>query len=146
MAENFIALVPKFKFESRPTFLLSCDAHGLRWLRDCFLALDGSDNGFSFVIGDGEPIESDNKCKLTIEISSKIAVERIDQTGPDDFLWCMTTDSARDAAIKLESLFASNIPGHQYFDLASGLYRTVVVTKNEESIDMIRKMRDGRYR
>lgn len=146
MAENFIALVPKFKFESRPTFLLSCDAYGLRWLRDRFLAVDGSDNGFFFVVGDGEPIESDNKCKLTIEISPKIAVERIDQTGPDDFLWCMTTESAGDAVAKLEALFTSNTPGHQYFDLASGVYRTIIVTKGEESIDVIRKMRDGWHR
>ena len=60
METNFIALVPGFKFERRPTFVLTCDAAGLRWLRDAFLELVEAESEDSFIVGDGIPIASDD--------------------------------------------------------------------------------------
>ena len=45
---------------------------------------------------------------------------------------------------KLYSLADSEMPGHQYIDLHSGQFRTVVITKGGYPVDTIRAMRDGR--
>jgi hypothetical protein len=74
---NFIALVPGFKFERRPTFVLTCDADGLRRIRDGFLGfLDAKTQDF-FVIGDGIPIASDDMCRLTVAKSHNAQASEI---------------------------------------------------------------------
>jgi hypothetical protein len=39
MENNFIALVPRFKLEAHPTFVVACDTFSLNWLREKFVDL-----------------------------------------------------------------------------------------------------------
>jgi hypothetical protein len=144
MEANFIALVPGFKFDRRPTFMLTCDAVGLRWLRDGFLGLVDAEPGASLVIGDGIPIASDDRCRLiVVEIHNRQASEIL-PSDHFDFIWHIDSTDAVTFAAQLLSLLSSNIPGHQYLKVERGSYRTVVVTKHEYTVDTIRAMRDGR--
>jgi hypothetical protein len=144
METNFVALVGGFKFERRPTFILTCDAVGLRWLRDGFLTLMDADRGNSFIVGNGTPIASDDLCKLTVVKSRNRQPSKVLPSVPTDFEWHVDPADAATYADQLSSLLLSDIPGHQYLDVQRGNYRTVVVTKLEYPVDTIRAMRDGR--
>lgn len=144
METNFVALVPKFKFERGPAFVLVCDAIGLQWLRTRFVELIGAKPEASFVIGDGTPISSDDKCRLTVAEARNGDTSEIARSDRGDFTWRISRDDATAVAAKLFSLVSSNVPGHQYFQFERGRFRSVVVTKDEYSIDVVRAMRDGR--
>jgi hypothetical protein len=141
---NFIALVPSFKFERSPMFVSALDAVGLRWLRDGFLELVDADAGASFVIGDGAPIASDDRCKLIAVKARTGQASKILPIDQSNFAWDIGPTDAASFADQLSSLLFSNIPGHQYLELERGNYRAVVVTKHEYPVDTIRAMRDGR--
>jgi hypothetical protein len=144
METNFIALVPSFKFERHPTFVLTCDPVSLRWLRDSFLQLLDAEPGISFVIGDGTPIASDDRCRLTVVKSRNRQASEILPSVQSAFIWHIRPTDAATCAAQLLSLLTSNIPGHQYLEVERGNYPTVVVTKHEYPADTIRAMRDGR--
>src|SRR5258708_6227545 len=87
METNFIALVPYFKFERRLTFVMTCDVVGLHWLRDSFLCLVDAELQNTFVIGDGTPIASDDRCRLA---AVKVRDEQANEILPSyqsDFIW-----------------------------------------------------------
>jgi hypothetical protein len=136
---NFIALVPGFKFERRPTFVLACDADGLRWIRYGFLGFLDAKTQHFFVIGDGIPIASDDMCRLTVAKSHNAQASEI----LPSLLWHIGPSRAATYAAKLSSLLLSNMPGHQYLDVERGNYQTVVITKHEYTVDIIRAMRDS---
>jgi hypothetical protein len=144
MTANLIALVPKFKLERRPTFVLSCDADGLNWLKDRFRGLAEAESNESFVIGDGAPIVSDDRCRLTVVSMHGAESDRIKRSGHSEFTWCITPTNSAFVAAQLETLLTSNTPGHQYLEIEHGEYPIVVVTKYEYPVDNIRAMRDGR--
>lgn len=144
METNFIALVPGFKFERHPTFVVTCDAAGLRWLRDRFLELLDAEPENSFIVGDGIPIASDDMCRLTVVKSRNGHASEILPSVQPDFIWHIAPADAATCAGELSSLLSSNIPGHQYLEIERGNYRTVVVTKHEYLVDTIRAMRDRR--
>ncbi|WP_291870108.1 hypothetical protein [Bradyrhizobium sp.] len=144
METNFIALVPSFKFEPDPTFVLACDAIGLRLLRDSFLELENAEPETFFVVGDGVKMASDERCRLTIVRASVGEESEILRSNQSECIWRIARSDAVTIAAKLLSLFESNIPGHQYLEVERGRYRTVVVTKDEYPVGTIRAMRDGR--
>lgn len=146
MEANLVALVPGFKFERHPMFVLACDAFGLQWLRDGFLELASAEPGVSFVIGDGIPIASDDSCRLTVMNVRAGEASKILPSDQPDFIWYVDPGDAANFAAQLSALLSSNIPGHQYLEVEQGNYRSVVVTKQEYPVDTIRAMRDGRTR
>jgi|SRR5579872_659568 len=143
MQTNFIALVPRFKFEAGPTFLLACDAIGLHFLCQNFLELVDSGPETSFVIGDGLTIASDDRCRLTVMTADDVEKSGIVQSK-SGFTWRVSRADAAAIAAKVLSLLTSNVPGHQYLEVQGGCYRSVIVTKQEYPVDTIRAMRDGR--
>jgi hypothetical protein len=144
MTTNLIALVPKFKLERGPTFVLSCDADGLNWLKDRFGGLVEAEPNESFMIGDGAPIGSDDRCRLTVVGAHGADSDRIKRCGHSEFTWRITPTNSAFVAAQLEALLTSNTPGHQYLEIEHGEYPTVVITKYEYPVDNIRAMRDGR--
>ncbi len=143
-ARSLVAVVPSYKFERGPTFLLSLDMAGLRWLRDRFLAVADAKDGAAFVLGDGLPIASDGLCKFVVRVSGDAGGDRIQRNSDTEFTWRVTRENIADIAEKLHALAVSDKPGHQYFGTRGGPYQTVVVTKGEEPVDLVRAMRDGR--
>jgi hypothetical protein len=141
---NFIALVPRFKFEASLTFVLACDAIGLHFLRQNFLELVDSEPETSFVIGDGLTIASDDRCRLTVITNDDVEKSEIVQSNESEFTWRVSRTDATAIAAKVLSLLTSNVPGHQYLEVQRGCYRSVVVTKQEYPVETIRAMRDGR--
>jgi hypothetical protein len=144
METNFIALVPDFPFVRRPTFVMACDVVGLHWLRDSFLCLVDAELQNTFVIGDGTPIASDDRCRLTVVKVRDEQVNEILPSDQSDFIWHVRPINAATFGAQLSSLLSSNIPGHQYLEVERGNHRTVVVTKHEYPVETIRAMRDGR--
>lgn len=134
---SFVALLPEFKFERGPTFVMTCDALGLRWLHSKLLSLN--DVGESFVIGDDEIISSDGKCVLTVVKALRSEILRV---GPFQFTWNVSQRDATFAAAQVLMLAEESHPGHQYLDVEGGHYRCVVVTKDEYPTEIIRVMRD----
>jgi hypothetical protein len=143
MEANFIALVPSFKFERSPTFVLACDVVGLHLLHASFLGLVDVELETSFVVGDGVNMSSDDRCIMAVvnACDEESEILRLDQSN---FTWRINRADALTIVDKLRSLLTSNMPGHQYLEVGRGRYRTVVVTKHEYPVDTIRAMRDGR--
>jgi hypothetical protein len=139
---NFIAVVPKYKLEQGPTFLLACDATGLDWLTCRFGEFSTSPANSNFLVGDGSPIASDGKCQLTITLTDERNRQPISPKRKVTFIWRISREDSVEATEMLSVMRDSNSPCHQYFRNGSGPYQTLVVTKNEEPIDLIRAMRD----
>lgn len=95
------------------------------------------------MIGDGKPITSDGRFTLSVTASAKFGEDVVERVGPTAFTWRISPDEAMVVAEKLQALVTSNIPGHHYFGRGGGAYQTIVVTKNEEPLNVIRAMRDG---
>lgn len=142
-ADNLIAIVPKYKFECGPTFMLACDADGLRWLKEGFLSLLEEKSEQAFVIGDDNHITSDGRLTLTVAVSGGQDRDKIEHDDASKFTWHISRGEAMAVAKKLYALLISNTPGHQYFGNGRGPYQTMVVTKGEEPPDLVRAMRDG---
>jgi hypothetical protein len=143
IADNLIAIVPKYKFERGPTFMLACDADGLRWLRERFLSLLEEESERAFMIGDDNPITSDGRFTLTVAVSGGRDRDKIEHDDASKFTWHISRGEAMVVAEKLYALLISNTPGHQYFGNGSGPYQTLVVTIGEQPPDLVRAMRDG---
>lgn len=145
MAINLFVFVPGgFKLERGPTFVLACDALGVRWLGDRFLGLAMAGSGVSFTIGDGDPISSDNKCSIVVrKAAGDAGGDEISHSGKSRFSWAVSSSYANGAASQLFSLADSKVPAHQYLNIERGRYRTVVVTKDEYPLDTLRSMRDS---
>lgn len=139
---NFMAIVPKYKFETGPTFMLSCDSDGLRWIKENILFCQQI--GGAFVLGNGKPISSDDLCVLKVQVSKDREPELISCSGKSEFTWNLLAERVSHVVGQLETLIASNMPAHQYFGPGGGPYQTIVMTKNEEPTELIRAMRDGR--
>jgi hypothetical protein len=141
---NLLALIPKYKFERGPTLVFACDVDGLRWLRGRFIELCNTTNGAKFVVGESLLITSDEKCHLVVTLAKGGSASTILRNDATHFTWSISREAAANAANMLETLITSNTPGHQYLTDSRGSYQTVVVIKNEEPIELIRAMRDGR--
>ena len=139
MTTNLVAQLPKYKLQDKPTFLLSCDSTGIAWLRDGFLGLNTSR---SFRVGNGNPIASDGRLQMDVELVTGHDKSKIQLVRGSLFTWHVTRNDIDQIVAKLDTFLTSNIPGHQYFDLSKGSYRTVVVSKHEEPIEIVRAMRD----
>jgi hypothetical protein len=142
MPANFIAVLPKYKLEQGPTFLLACDATGIDWLRCRFAEFSVAPANSSFVVGNGNPIASDGRCELTITLAEAGSRQLISAQRNMTFIWRIPREDSEEVATKLSILRDTNVPCHQYFGDGGGPYQTIVVTKNEEPIDLIRAMRD----
>lgn len=144
MSDNLIAIIRKYKFERGPSFILACDAIGVGWLSARLSGFFQNDELHSreFVIGDDHPFSSDGKCQLLVVPDKEGAGSRIVPDQDVRYIWYLSKNDAEVAAKKIDVLARSNIPGHQYLESGRGPYQTVVVTKGEEPLNIIRRMRD----
>jgi hypothetical protein len=137
MDQNYVALVPSFKSNGRPTFVLACDALGLEWLVDRFTALTASHDASEFSIGDGNVFASDDRCNIQVRRGKRSLITRL---HGGSYLWTVRDTDAQQTYAQLESLRAASSPGHQYVELRNGDYQTVVVTKGEYPTTVLRSM------
>ena len=137
---RFIACFPSF-YLGEAALLLSVDNEAIEWLMSCFGQLSAAPLGTSrprFLIGDGNPVESDGRCLLVVQPDNQEGATRLFRTAPNEFCWSVSQRSAHHFQALLGGLLKSETPGHQYLDSDDPLSPVVIVSRDEYGIDKIR--------
>jgi hypothetical protein len=114
---RFVAYVPSFNFGD-DALLILVDSETIDWLMSQFGRLSNTPVGSSrpsFVIGDGNPVESDGRCLLVVELENQTEGSRLIRTSENNFSWSVSRSSANHYRELLSAMWKPH-PCHQYLD------------------------------
>jgi len=137
---RFIAYLPSFDF-GNDALLILADYETIDWLMSQFGRLSNTPVGSdcpSFIIGDGNPVGSDGRCLLLVELENLADGSRLMRESEKTFRWRVSRSSANHYRELLSGMFAPH-PGHQYLDndTAPG----IMVSRDEYDTDWVRRMK-----
>jgi hypothetical protein len=138
----FLAYLPAFSFGDDALVLIA-DPSTINWLVSRFgeLASTAVDsNNAGFVIGNGKPVESDEQCIISFELSHRANGSELVRESETRFRWILSPSSANHYRDLLSGMSESQHPCHQYLDPdnsppAPGL----IVTFGEYEADAFRR-------
>jgi hypothetical protein len=136
---QFVAYVPSFNFGDDALLILA-DSETIDWLMSQFGRLANIPVGSSspsFVIGDGNPVESDGRCLLVVELENQAEGSRLIRTSENTFSWSVSRSSANHCRELLSGMLVPH-PGHQYLDPDNSPAPVVIVSKGEYELDTFR--------
>lgn len=135
---GFIGYLPSFHF-GEAAILISVDAESLKWLISRFQELASpAPRAGEFMLGDGNPIESDGRLLVTVRAGQCEEGARLVRVASDRFDWIISRESAQRFDKLLLGLFSRHTAAHQYLDSGDRASPTVIVSKGEYPIDKIR--------
>jgi hypothetical protein len=138
MLTPFIAYLDGWR--SGEVLLLIVDNEGVEWLMSRFehLGADGLDesNGAEFVLGDSNPVESDGRCLVRVELNHKSNDSRITRVSQSAWLWSVSRSAADIFRARLSGMSLEHAC-HQYLDSDEG--PAVEVSIGEYEIDIVRR-------
>jgi hypothetical protein len=89
-----------------------------------------------FVLGDGNPVESDGRCLLRVELNQHLNGSHVTRISQGVWHWSVSRVAADKFRALLSGLSVPE-PGHQYLDNDSG--PTVEVSRGEYGVDFVRR-------
>jgi hypothetical protein len=134
MPTSFIAHFDAWK--DGETILLVVDHEGVQWLISQFERLATEVPPAHFVLGDGNPVESDGHCLLHVKFNQRSTGSHVARISQGVWHWSVS----RVAGDKFQALLLGmsvRKPGHQYLDSDSG--PTVEVSCGEYEVDVVRR-------
>jgi hypothetical protein len=133
---RFVAYLPSFN--GNDTLLILVDDETIDWLISQF---DRLSSGPSFVIGDGNPIESDGKCLIQVEQGGPAEGSELVRASEHCFKWSVSTSAAEHYRQVLSGMLETR-PGHQYLDPDNcPAAPVVIVSRGEYDADWVRRMK-----
>jgi hypothetical protein len=114
----FVAHLPSFNSGDDAVLLLA-DHSTIAWLISRLRELAQTPVeavGGAFVIGDGNPIQSDGQCIIFVELIHQAKGSELMQQSPITFRWTLSACSAGHYAELLSGMSNSGFPCHQYLD------------------------------
>ena len=135
----FVVYVPSFDFGSDAILLLS-DYYTIAWLVDQFLRLSTSPIGSvaSFVIGDGSPIDSEERCFVTVTVTDTDSSSEMTRRSATQFAWRISRPEAERYRALL-SCMLTKVPSHNYLEPKNSPPAPVlVVSRDEYSVEQFR--------
>jgi hypothetical protein len=136
ISTNQFLVYSPFQNFGDPALLLVLDNEGIEWLIFCLQQLAELGGDGSFVLGDGHPVGSDNRCVVNARFSEESSGAHLVCTKHCEFDWTLSRQSTRRFGDLLRGLRDAD-HGHQYLDNDEG--PTVIVSKGEYEVDTIRK-------
>ena len=137
---RFVAYVPSFNFGDDALLILA-DSEAIDWLMSQFDRLSNAPDGSnrpSFIIGDGNPVESDGRCLLIVELENQTEGSRLIRKSEQTFSWSVSRSSANHCRELLSGMLAPH-PCHQYLDPDNcPSAPVVIVSKGEYEPDTFR--------
>ena len=133
IGNRFVAYVPSFDFGD-DALLILVDSETIDWLMSQFGRLSNTAVGAtcpSFVIGDGNPVESDGRCLLVVELKNQTNGSRLIRKSETTFSWTVSRSSANHCRELLSGMLVPH-PGHQYLDLDNCPPAPVVIASKDE--------------
>jgi hypothetical protein len=129
---RFLAYLPSFK--GADALLLLADYETIDWLMSQFQRLSNTPSGSScpsFVIGDGEPVESDGRCLLVVKLDNQADGSYLIRESETTFGWSVSRSSANHYRELLSGILVPR-PGHQYLDPDNSPPAPVVIVSRDE--------------
>jgi hypothetical protein len=141
---GFVAFVPSFNFGDDALLILA-DSETIDWLMSRFGRLSDTPVGAtcdSFMVGDGNPVESDGRCLLIVELENQADGSRLIRKSENTFSWRVSRSSASHYRELLSGMLVPQ-PGHQYLDPDNcPPAQVVIVSKGEYEPDTFRTAKD----
>src|ERR1700691_2233348 len=114
----FLAYLPTFSFGDDALVLIA-DPSTIDWLMSKFgelasTAVESDDAGF--VIGNGKPVESDEQCIISFELSHRAIGSELVRQSDTSFRWILSPSSPNHYRDLLSRISESKFPCHQYLD------------------------------
>ena len=133
IGDRFVAYVPSFHFGDDALLILA-DYETIDWLMSQFGHLANTPLGAtcpSFVIGDGNPVESDGRCLLVVELENQTEGSRLVRKSENTFSWSVSRSSANHCRELLSGMLVAQ-PGHQYLEPDNCPPAAVVIVSKDE--------------
>ena len=131
---RFIAYLPSFNLGGDALLLLA-DYETIDWLMSQFQRLSNTPVAFtscpSFVIGDGDPVESDGRCLLVVKLDNQVGGSHLIRESETTFGWSVSRSSANRYRELLSGMLGPR-PGHQYLDPDNSPPAPVVIVSRGE--------------
>jgi len=139
--DAFIAY-DKDYLDGEGAFLIVVDGDAIRWLSYNFEKLLAQDSLAAtpiFVIGNGDPIESDGRCLVSVMPDRERKGTRICQVSETQYNWTVSEGSVHRYVGLLQGLDGgTGQAGHQYLDSDDPASPTVIVSRGEYDVDWVR--------
>lgn len=135
----FIAHLKEWK--GGEVLLLVTDQEGVRWLASQFERLASASLQSvppQFVLGDGNPVESDGRCLVLVELSAESNGSRIVRADPSGWRWSVSRPAANNFQNLLSGMLAEH-GCHQYLDADNDDAPKFEVSLGEYEIDLVRE-------
>ena len=139
---GFVAYLREFE-HGDDALLILANYETIDWLMSQFGRLSDTPirAGYpSFVIGDGNPVESDGQCLITVDLGNQTEGGQLVRQSENTFNWSVSRRLAHHYRELLSGMFEPK-PGHQYLDDESRPEPVVIVSRDEYDADWVRRMK-----
>jgi hypothetical protein len=140
-ANGFVVHLTSFKGNDSVLLLLA-DQSTIGWLHDRlteFATAHAKSLSLAFVIGDDNPVESDGKCVISVELNHQANGGQLVQESQTTFRWSLSSSLANRYRKRLSPMLESRSPCHQYLEFGTASEPVVVVSLDEYEVDTFRR-------
>lgn len=142
MKENIPFLAHLFSFKGHDEVLLLLADHPTITSLVSQLAVFASTRIESkrptFVIGDGNPVQSDGQCIIFVELNHQSSGSELVRQTRNTFRWSLSPGSADHYRDLLSGMLKSQVPCHQYLEPDNVQAPVVIVSLGEYEVDAFR--------
>ncbi len=148
ITSGFVVHLTSFKGNDEVVLLLA-DQSTIGWLVARlaeFAAARAESRNLAFVIGDGNPVESDGKCVITVELMRRANGGNWVQESLNTFRWSLSPSLANRYRKRLLPMLKSQSSCHQYLEFGTAPEPVVMVSLGEYETDAFRRHKANRLR
>jgi len=141
IANGFVVHLTSFNGNDEVLLLLA-DQPTIGWLVSRlaeFTDARGESRNLAFVIGDGNPVESDGKCVITVKLNHQANGGTLLRESQHTFLWSLSSSLANRYRKRLSPMLESRSPCHQYLEFGTAPEPVVLVSLDEYEVDTFRR-------
>jgi len=142
MKQNIPFVAHLFSFKGNDeVLLLLADRPAISWLMSQlaeFACTRNDSRRPAFVIGDGNPVQSDGRCIISVELDHQANGGKLVQQTQNTFRWSLSPSSADHYRQLLSGMLKNEVPCHQYLDPDNLPAPVLIVSLGEYQVDVFR--------
>lgn len=141
LTNSFVVHLTSFNGNDEALLLLA-DKSTIGWLVSQlgeFASARAESQNLAFVIGDGNPVESDGKCIISVELIHQANGGTLVQESQNTFRWSLSPTLADRYRRRLSPMLESQSPCHQYLEFGAAPELIVMVSLGEYDANAFRR-------